>query len=169
VKRLAVLVLLAGLCAACTAQAEPATPATRLATAPPPVAAPAPAVATMSTKPPPPPPCARTVRACVSLSRRQAWLMLGGVADYGPVPIAHGAPAARTPTGTFPVSWKDKDNMSSVFGTPMPYSVFFAPGGIAFHQGDVRADSHGCVHLTPAAARVFFNRLRPGDLVRVVP
>ena len=164
-KRLAVLAVLAGLCAACTAQAAPA----HRPDPSPPVVIASPTPVVVMKPPPPPPPCARPVRACVSLSRKTAWLMRDGVADYGPVPIAHGAPSARTPTGTFPVSWKDKDNTSSVFGTPMPYSVFFAPGGIAFHEGDVRTDSHGCVHLTPAAARVFFNRLRPGDLVRVVP
>jgi hypothetical protein len=163
--RLAVVAVLAGLTAACTAQAEPA------AAPPPPVtSSPAPVTTTTAVPPPPPaPPCARTVRACVSLSMKLAWLVRRGVPDYGPVPIAHGAPASPTPTGTYPVSWKDAENTSSVYGTPMPYSVFFAPGGIAFHEGDTRTNSHGCVRLRMAAARVFFSRLRPGEIVQVVP
>ncbi|HEY0447997.1 L,D-transpeptidase [Actinophytocola sp.] len=165
--RIAVLAGLLGLtAAACTAQAEPAAapPPVTTTTTPPPTTA-----TTTTTTAPPPPPCAPTVRACVSLSAKRAWLVKGGVADYGPVPISHGSPTEPTPTGTYPVSWKDQDNTSSVYGTPMPYSVFFAPGGIAFHGGDTRTDSHGCVHLTIAAAQVFFARLRPGEIVQVLP
>jgi lipoprotein-anchoring transpeptidase ErfK/SrfK len=51
----------------------------------------------------------------------------------------------------------------------MPYSVFFAPGGIAFHEGSVTENSHGCVHLAPDAAPVFFDSLVRGDVVQVVP
>jgi hypothetical protein len=131
--------------------------------------APSAAAPLVVTAAPPPPPCAPIARACVSLSANRAWLLRRGVPDYGPVPIAHGTPASPTPTGRFTVSWRDRDNTSSVYGTPMPYSVFFAPGGIAFHGDDVRTASHGCVHLPMALARVFFNRLRPGEVVQVVP
>ncbi|MCT2587518.1 L,D-transpeptidase [Actinophytocola gossypii] len=109
------------------------------------------------------------MHACVSLSQRKAWLTRNGRPTYGPVPIAHGGRENPTPTGTYPVSWKDEVNTSSIYGTPMPYSVFFAPGGIAFHQGDVRTDSHGCVRLTMPAAKAFFAALQPGELVQVVP
>ena len=104
----------------------------------------------------------------MSLSANRAWLMRRGMPDYGPVPITHGTRSSPTPAGRFSVSWKDRRHTSSIYGTPMPFSVFFAPGGIAFHGGDVRAASHGCVHLTTAAARVFFSRLHPGDVVQVV-
>jgi hypothetical protein len=165
-RRVAVLALLAVLATGCNAPAEPVAEAAPSAgsTSPPPSAAPATPVSA-----PEPPPCTRKVRACVSLSAKQAWLLRGGVADYGPVPIAHGAPRTPTPTGTFSVAWKDPRHVSNVYGTPMPYSVFFAPDGIAFHQGDVRTGSHGCVRLTTAAARVFFSRLRPGEIVQVLP
>jgi lipoprotein-anchoring transpeptidase ErfK/SrfK len=65
------------------------------------------------------------------------------------------------------VSFKAKDHVSSIYDQAMPYSVFFN-GGIAFHQGSVRVTSHGCVHLTAAAARTFFGKLGPGDVVQVV-
>jgi lipoprotein-anchoring transpeptidase ErfK/SrfK len=104
----------------------------------------------------------------VSLSLKQAWLLTSGVIDYGPVPISHGAPGSPTPTGTFPVSWKDADNTSSIYGTPMPNSVFFAPGGIAFHEGSITEPSHGCVRLARDAAKVFFDHLTRGQLVQVV-
>jgi L,D-transpeptidase-like protein len=164
-RRLAVLAGLLALTAACTA--TPAAPAAAPPVASSPVTAPL--VAPPVPPPPPPPPCKPIARACVSLSAKLAWLTRGGKPDYGPVPIAYGTRTSPTPVGRFAVSWKDRDNTSSIYGTPMPYSVFFAPGGIAFHGGDVHTASHGCVHLPMAAARVFFNRLHPGDVVQVVP
>lgn len=166
-RRVTMLALLAVLATGCDAPAGPvAEAAPSTGSASPPRSSPAPATPVSA---PEPPPCARKARACVSLSAKQAWLVRGGVADYGPVPIAHGAPRTPTPTGTFSVTWKDARHVSNVYGTPMPYSVFFAPDGIAFHQGDVRTGSHGCVRLSMAAARVFFSRLRPGEIVQVLP
>jgi L,D-transpeptidase-like protein len=121
-----------------------------------------------TTEPPPPPPCAPNIRACVSLSTRQAWLLTAGAVDYGPVPVSYGAPANPTPTGTWPVSWKDEVHTSSVYGDPMPFSVFFAPGGIAFHEGRLDEPSHGCVRLDMASARTFFTALTAGQLVQIV-
>jgi L,D-transpeptidase-like protein len=117
----------------------------------------------------PPPPCGPEIRACVSLSTKQAWLMTNGVVDLGPVPITHGGTTNPTPTGTWPVAWKDQEHTSSIYGDPMPFSVFFAPGGIAFHEGRLDEDSHGCIRLTMADAQTFFNTLQPGQLVQVVP
>jgi L,D-transpeptidase catalytic domain len=166
VVRLLVGVAVLACLASCTAQAAPTTAA---APPPPPPTSIVNTTTTPPPPPPPPPPCSREVRACVSLSAKQAWLLRGGRLLYGPVPIAHGGRANPTPTGTYPVSWKDADNTSSLYGDPMPYSVFFAPGGIAFHQGDIRTNSHGCVRLPMPAARRFFWSLQPGELVQVVP
>jgi hypothetical protein len=112
-------------------------------------------------------PCGVAVRACVRLSTNQAWLLDGGKVVSGPVRVSHGRPGFRTPPGTFRVSYKQKDHVSTIYDAEMPYSVFFN-GGIAFHQGSVRVTSHGCIHLPAAAARTFFGTLRPGDVVQVV-
>ena len=113
-------------------------------------------------------PCSPAVRACVRLSTNQAWLLRGGKVVGGPVPISHGRKGFTTPPGSFRVSFKNQDHVSSIYDQEMPYSVFFN-GGIAFHQGSVRQKSHGCIHLTAAAARQFFAELQPGDRVQVVP
>lgn len=114
-------------------------------------------------------PCTTAARACIDLSARRAWLIKGGAVQYGPVPITSGRPGFRTPTGNFRVTFKDVDHRSALFhGAPMPYSVFFN-GGIAFHQGSLAVASHGCIHLSGAAARTFFASLRPGDAVQVRP
>jgi hypothetical protein len=113
-------------------------------------------------------PCRPGTRACVRLSTNQAWLLDAGRIVLGPIRISHGRTGYLTPTGTFRVSYKDEDHVSSLFdAAPMPFSVFFN-GDIAFHQGSVRQRSHGCIHLPTSAARTFFDSLRPGDRVEVV-
>lgn len=121
--------------------------------------------------PPPPPagvPCGAGVDACIDLSANKSWLLADGKVTYGPVPITHGRPGWETPPGTFHVGWKDIDHLSSEFdNAPMPFSVFFN-GGIAFHQGSLSDPSHGCIHLSYAAAEAYYNALAVGDTVQVV-
>jgi hypothetical protein len=113
-------------------------------------------------------PCSAAARACLSLSTNQAWLMDNGTVTYGPVPVTTGKRGYETPPGTFRVTFKDLHHRSREFhNAPMPYSVFFN-GGMAFHQGSLKAKSHGCVHLSQAAARQFFTTLQVGNVVEVV-
>jgi hypothetical protein len=113
-------------------------------------------------------PCAATVRACIDLAHNKAWLLRGGVVEYGPVPITSGRPGYRTPVGTFRVLSKERVHLSRAFdNAPMPYSVFFIPG-IAFHQGSLSVTSHGCIHLSKAAAIRFYGSLARGDVVQAV-
>ena len=53
------------------------------------------------------------------------------------------------------------------FGVPIPYAVFFAPGGIAFHAGRLTSSSHGCIHLTLPNARYYHDHLPDGAEVAV--
>ena len=139
----------------------------------PPAAAPAPAAPLAPPKPAAPAkpagvPCAATVRACIDLAHNKAWLLRGGVVEYGPVPITSGKPGYRTPVGTFRVLSKERLHLSRAFdNAPMPYSVFFIPG-IAFHQGSLAVTSHGCIHLAKSAAIRFFGSLARGDVVQAV-
>jgi hypothetical protein len=113
-------------------------------------------------------PCSAQADACVGLSGNSAWLMDNGIITYGPVPITSGRPGYETPPGSFQVTYKDIDHWSQEFNGPMPYSVFFTSSGIAFHEGSLTEQSHGCIHLSPEAARIFFDTLQPGDVVEVV-
>ena len=114
------------------------------------------------------PPCAPTVRACVDLSADRSWLLRDGHVTYGPVPITHGRKGFRTPPGTFQVASKKRDHVSSIYDAEMPWSVFFN-GGVAFHEGSLTVLSHGCIHLSSAAAEAYFATLSVGDVVQVVP
>lgn len=111
--------------------------------------------------------CPVAARACVDLTHSISWLQTDGRVTYGPVPIKPGRAGHRTDDGTFNVYFKDLHHFSSEYGgAPMPYSVFF-DGGIAFHEGSLTVQSHGCIHLSEAAASTYFNALHFGDQVYV--
>lgn len=113
-------------------------------------------------------PCTATAKACIDLAHNEAWLVKDGQAVRGPVEINQGAAGENTPTGTFDVQWKDRHHRSKEFNNaPMKYSVFFAPGGIAMHQGNVHKKSAGCVHLSAADAAAWYSYLHVGDQVQV--
>lgn len=149
---------------------QPAAPAP--VAAPKPAVAPVPAVSVAALRPAAEPvagtPCVSTAKACIKLSTNQSWLIKDGVIAYGPVPITHGRAGWTTPPGTFKVTFKNRYHRSTIFNNaPMPYSVFFN-GGIAFHEGSLTEKSHGCIHLSRAAAQTYFATLNPGDIVQVV-
>ena len=50
----------------------------------------------------------------------------------------------------------------------MPYSVFFADGGIAFHEGDFTRRQRDASNSSHADAVAWFNFLEVGDEVQVV-
>lgn len=113
-------------------------------------------------------PCTSTAKACVDLLAQKAWLLENGRITYGPVKTSSGGPGKETPVGTFKVQWKDRNHVSTEsVGTPMPYSVFFAEGGVAFHGGSLSRASAGCVHLDDQDAIVFYDSLKIGDQVQV--
>jgi hypothetical protein len=113
-------------------------------------------------------PCTVTAEACVDLAHNQAWLIQDGHVVRGAVQITHGAPGQETPPGTFTVQRKDQNHRSAEYNNaPMPYSVFFAPGGIAFHEGSLAKQSAGCVHLSHDDAVVWFDTLEVGDEVQI--
>ena len=86
----------------------------------------------------------------------ELWLgeRVGRFGDYE-FRILGGKPAHPTPTGAFQVEWKSRNWWSKQYNAPMPYSQFFK-GGAAIHEGSLSTMSHGCVHVTQAAARYLY-------------
>ena len=66
------------------------------------------------------------------------------------------------------MQWKAPTYTSREFLVQMPWSVFFADGGIAFHEGTPDTASAGCVKLDEEDARAFFTYLQVGDAVQIV-
>jgi lipoprotein-anchoring transpeptidase ErfK/SrfK len=113
-------------------------------------------------------PCTEEVRACVDLASKRAWLIDDGAVVRGPVKMSPGGPGHETPKGDFRVEWKDTNHRSVEYdGAPMPFAVFFAEGGIAFHEGGLNSPSKGCVRLGHDDAVEFYNFLEVGDAVEV--
>jgi hypothetical protein len=113
-------------------------------------------------------PCTEDARACVDLASKRAWLIDDGVVVRGPVKISPGGPGHETPKGDFRVEWKDTNHRSVEYGgAPMPFAVFFAEGGIAFHEGNLRSPSKGCVRLGHDDAVEFYDFLEVDDAVEV--
>lgn len=76
-------------------------------------------------------------------------------------------PAARPRQGNFRVEWKNANHRSTEFdGAPMPFAVFFAEGGIAFHEGRLDSHSAGCVRLGHEDAASFYDFLEVDEPVR---
>ena len=120
-------------------------------------------------------PCSVSAKACVDLDSQRAWLIQNGKVIRGPVKIASGGNGEETPVGhSLRVYRKEKDHVSQESRlpngqpAPMPWSVFFEDGGIAFHSGSPSRSSGGCIHLEPADAEAWFNYLQIGDQVQVV-
>jgi len=120
-------------------------------------------------------PCTVAAKACVDLDSQRAWLFDGkGKIVRGPVNVASGGKTEPTPPGyDLRVSSKDQNHVSNESFTngvpdPMPYSVFFEAGGIAFHEGDPENPSGGCVHLSSEDAKAWFAYLQVGDQVQAV-
>ena len=112
--------------------------------------------------------CPPAASACADLSDHITWLQSHGHITYGPVRMQPGAPADPTPRGTFHVAWKAGAHyISTSYAVPIPYAVFFAPGGIAFHAGSLTTSSHGCVHLSMDNARYYHDHLPIGAEVAV--
>ncbi|MFR9803331.1 L,D-transpeptidase [Pseudonocardia sp. RS010] len=120
-------------------------------------------------------PCSISTKACVDLESQQAWLIQDGKVVRGPVRISSGGQGQETPVGhSLRVYRKEKDHLSQESRlpdgdpAPMPWSVFFEDGGIAFHSGSPDRASAGCIHLEPADAEAWFTYLQIGDMVQVV-
>jgi len=96
-------------------------------------------------------PCSTVVRACVRLSTNQAWLLRGGKVVAGPVPVSHGRKGFATPPGSFRVSFKNQDHVSSIYDQEMPYSVFFN-GDIDIHDNVSCAVSDNSLNGTRSEA-----------------
>lgn len=109
---------------------------------------------------------------CASKStRKMHWMIDGRV--LATVDVRFGKASTPTREGTFTVYRKSKNHVSGIFGTPMPFSMFFS-GGQAVHYSDNfrrvgwRGGSAGCINVRDwnTLARMF-NQVKIGDKVVV--
>ena len=74
-----------------------------------------------------------------------------------------------TPTGTFPILWKQRHNVSEKYNNaPMPWSLFLTKDGVAIHGGSTVENgyaSHGCIGIPDELASRLFAIASKGDKV----
>ena len=94
----------------------------------------------------------------VYLSRQLATVYRNGV-RIGVSTVSTGKPGHETPTGVFTILQKDAKHRSSTYhNAPMPFQQRLTWDGVALHAGGLPGypESHGCVHLPYAFAKVLF-------------
>jgi hypothetical protein len=113
----------------------------------------------------------RTGRAiCIDKSSRTLrWVVDGKVLRT--VDVRFGASYAPTREGLFHLYWKDATHVSHLYGSAMPFSMFFSNGQAVHYSSDFAARgyagaSHGCVNVRDYdGVEWLFSQARVGDKV----
>ena len=113
----------------------------------------------------------RTGRAlCIDkTSSTVRWVVGGQVLRT--MAVRFGASYSPTREGLFHVGWKSRDHVSHLYGSSMPYAMFFSGGQAVHYSSDFAARgyagaSHGCVNVRDLAGiRWLFDQVHVGDKV----
>lgn len=109
---------------------------------------------------------------CISKeSRTLTWMIDGKVVTT--LDVRFGSENTPTREGEFKVDRKEKNWVSTLYGSPMPYSMFFSRGQAVHYSSDFAARgyagaSHGCVNVRDKAKlATLFDTVQVGDKVVV--
>ncbi|CAM5557453.1 hypothetical protein SAVIM338S_04577 [Streptomyces avidinii] len=109
---------------------------------------------------------------CISKeSRTLAWMIDGKVVST--MDVRFGSENTPTREGVFKVDRKEKDWVSTIYHTPMPYAMFFSGGQAVHFSADFAARgyagaSHGCVNVRDKGKlSALFGAVQTGDKVVV--
>ena len=89
--------------------------------------------------------------------------------EIGAAAALLGTPEHPTPTGTFPILTKERDNVSEQYNNaPMPWTLRLTWDGVAVHGGstvELGYASHGCISVPDEFASRLFDEAEIGDVV----
>ena len=113
----------------------------------------------------------RGTRICADLRNQRLWLTKNGVRTYTAQRMRSGdtslSQSEATKAGNHTIYWKNIDHVSSIFGSPMPYAMFFY-GGQAIHESSFSTPgSHGCINVTHNDAKKLWNNSPVGTPVSI--
>ena len=102
----------------------------------------------------------------VDLAAQTLSVFRGGY-EIGATAILYGTDDKPTPLGTFPITEKDADHVSTLYGAPMPYMLRLTPDGVSIHATKVEwgYGTHGCIGVPIAFAKRLFAVASRGDRV----
>ena len=88
---------------------------------------------------------------CASKNQRKLWMVQNGRILIT-LDARFGRASEPTAEGVNTVYWKDKNHVSSIYGSPMPYSMFFHGGQAIHYSSDFsrrgwNGASHGCINI----------------------
>lgn len=118
------------------------------------------------------PRCTTGRAMCVDKTSRSLRWVVGGVV-LRTMEVRFGSDQLPTREGAFSVFRKSRYHVSSLYGTPMPFAMFFSGGQAVHYSPDFAANgyngaSHGCVNVRDRAAVAWlFDQVRIGDRVIV--
>ncbi len=99
------------------------------------------------------------------------WVVDGTVRST--LDVRFGSEYTPTREGVFSVYWKDRTHVSKLFGSAMPFSMFFSRGQAVHYSSDFAARgyagaSHGCVNVRDYSGLAsLFDQVSTGDRVVV--
>jgi len=109
---------------------------------------------------------------CVSKQDRKVrWMVDGEIKKT--FDARFGKSSTPTRNGAYKVYWKSRDHVSSLYGSPMPFAMFFSGGQAVHYSSDFarrgyNGASHGCVNIRDyAGIKKLFDTVRVGDKVIV--
>ena len=104
----------------------------------------------------------------VDLQAKVLSIFRGGY-EIGTAAILYGGDDKPTPLGVFPITQKNADHVSNLYGAPMPYMMRLTNDGISIHGTVMERGmmTHGCVGVPTAFARKLFRAAKLGDKVIV--
>jgi len=87
--------------------------------------------------------------------------------EIGATAVLLGTQDHPTPLGSFPILQKKRDNVSSIYGVAMPYTLRLTWDGISIHGSPVENGfaSHGCIGTPNEFAAKLFAVASKGDTV----
>jgi Putative peptidoglycan binding domain/L,D-transpeptidase catalytic domain len=118
------------------------------------------------------PRCTSGRAMCIDKSTRSLrWVVSGSVLMT--LDVRFGSELTPTREGAFSVGYKSRDHVSQLYGTPMPYAMFFSGGQAVHYSPDFAANGyngspHGCVNVRNLGAIAsLFDQVLIGDKVIV--
>lgn len=109
---------------------------------------------------------------CISKAQRKlAWVVDGEIQMT--MDVRFGSELTPTRNGVFSVYWKSRNHVSKLYGSAMPWAMFFSGGQAVHYSADFAArgyngSSHGCVNVrSKERIDALYSQVREGDTVVV--
>ncbi|AQP49194.1 hypothetical protein BW730_04195 [Tessaracoccus aquimaris] len=109
---------------------------------------------------------------CISKKQRKLALVVDGTIQMS-MDVRFGSELTPTRNGVFSVGWKSRNHVSKLYGSKMPYALFFSGGQAVHYSSDFAArgyngSSHGCVNVrNKEKVAALFDAVSVGDKVVV--